>query len=191
MAVRHIDDVGRKNMQLCGFAAIAVLFLICGLGHDWFLGLSASAQSSVPLPVRQAIFLVLYSLTFSFSNFGPNTTTFLIPGEIYPSKVRATCHGFSAAMGKAGAAVGAFFFPSLLATDGLSTCMLACSGVAVAGAATTFLLTPAYDAADLVEEGAFLPLEHACLRSGPEEQALLGGGDTYRHYKYCKTYVLH
>lgn len=48
------------------------------------------------------------------SNFGPNTTTFVIPGEIYPAEVRATCHGISAACGKLGAATGAYFFPILL-----------------------------------------------------------------------------
>ncbi|KAF6156164.1 hypothetical protein GIB67_024134 [Kingdonia uniflora] len=39
-------------------------------------------------------FVVMYALTFFFANFGPN----------------ATCHGISAAAGKAGAMVGAFGF---------------------------------------------------------------------------------
>lgn len=46
-------------------------------------------------------------------DFGPNTTTFIIPAEIYPTDVRATCHGISAAFGKAGAAVGAAGFLKL------------------------------------------------------------------------------
>lgn len=42
------------------------------------------------------------SLNVLFSNFGPNTTTFIIPGEIFPPEVKATCHGLSAASGKLG-----------------------------------------------------------------------------------------
>ena len=33
-----------------------------------------------------------------------------IPAEIYPTEARATCHGISAAFGKAGAAIGAAVF---------------------------------------------------------------------------------
>jgi hypothetical protein len=44
-------------------------------------------------------------LTFFFSNFGPNTTTYVVPGEIFPTAIRATCHGLSAAAGKLGAIV--------------------------------------------------------------------------------------
>lgn len=35
-------------------------------------------------------------------NFGANATTFIIPGEVFPTKVRASAHGISAASGKAG-----------------------------------------------------------------------------------------
>jgi len=42
----------------------------------------------------------LIIIIISLSNFGPNTTTFVIPGEIFPAEVRATCHGLSAACGK-------------------------------------------------------------------------------------------
>ncbi|GFY84947.1 phosphate transporter 1;4 [Actinidia rufa] len=52
----------------------------------------------------------MYSLTFFFANFGPNATTFVVPAEIFPARLRSTCHGISAAAGKAGAIVGAFGF---------------------------------------------------------------------------------
>ncbi|GKU85756.1 hypothetical protein SLEP1_g381 [Rubroshorea leprosula] len=55
-------------------------------------------------------FLGMYSLTFFFENFGPNSTTFIVPAEIFPARLRSTCHGISAAAGKAGAIVGAFGF---------------------------------------------------------------------------------
>ncbi|PWA69444.1 phosphate transporter 1 [Artemisia annua] len=55
-------------------------------------------------------FVIMYSLTFFFANFGPNATTFVVPAEIFPARLRSTCHGISAAAGKAGAIVGAYGF---------------------------------------------------------------------------------
>jgi len=55
-------------------------------------------------------FVVMYGFTFFFANFGPNSTTFIVPVEIFPAHLRATCHGMSAAAGKAGAIVGTFGF---------------------------------------------------------------------------------
>ncbi|KAG8073476.1 hypothetical protein GUJ93_ZPchr0006g44137 [Zizania palustris] len=52
----------------------------------------------------------MYGFTFFFANFGPNSTTFIVPAEIYPARLRSTCHGISAAAGKAGAIIGAFGF---------------------------------------------------------------------------------
>uniref|UniRef100_A0A6N2N4Y4 Major facilitator superfamily (MFS) profile domain-containing protein n=1 Tax=Salix viminalis TaxID=40686 RepID=A0A6N2N4Y4_SALVM len=36
--------------------------------------------------------------------------TFAVPAEIFPARLRSTCHGISTASGKAGATVGAFGF---------------------------------------------------------------------------------
>jgi PHS family inorganic phosphate transporter-like MFS transporter len=55
-----------------------------------------------------ALFALLYALTFFFANFGPNSTTFVLPAELFPTRVRSTCHAISAASGKAGAIVAAF-----------------------------------------------------------------------------------
>ena len=53
----------------------------------------------------RAMFVALYCLANFFENFGPNTTTFIIPGEVFPTRYRATAHGISAASGKLGAVV--------------------------------------------------------------------------------------
>jgi PHS family inorganic phosphate transporter-like MFS transporter len=47
----------------------------------------------------------LYCLANFFQNFGPNVTTFVIPGEVFPTRYRSTAHGISAASGKLGAVV--------------------------------------------------------------------------------------
>ena len=63
------------------------------------------------LSENQIGFVVMYPFTFFFANFGPDSTIFIIPAEIFPPRLRSTCHGISAVAGKAGAIVEA--------TDGL------------------------------------------------------------------------
>ena len=64
-----------------------------------------------------AVFTILYGLTFFFANFGPNSTTFIVPAEIFPARLRSTCHGISAAAGKAGAIIAAFVFQKYTQDD--------------------------------------------------------------------------
>lgn len=54
-------------------------------------------------------------LRYFFSNFGPNSTTFILPSESFPWEVRSSLNGFCAAMGKFGAVVGSSMFLPLKA----------------------------------------------------------------------------
>ena len=56
-------------------------------------------------PELKKVFVFLYCLANFFQNFGPNTTTFVIPGEVFPTRYRSTAHGISAASGKFGAII--------------------------------------------------------------------------------------
>ncbi|VVA21937.1 PREDICTED: inorganic phosphate transporter [Prunus dulcis] len=97
--VAFIDRIGRFPIQLMGFFFMTVfMFALAIPYHHW------------TLKPNRIGFVVLYSLTFFFSNFGPNATTFVVPAEIFPARLRSTCHGISAAGGKAGAIVGGFGF---------------------------------------------------------------------------------
>jgi len=58
-------------------------------------------------------FVFLYCLANFFQNFGPNTTTFVVPGEVFPTRYRSTAHGISAASGKLGAIVAQVGFARL------------------------------------------------------------------------------
>jgi len=167
LCVMYMEKLGRKNVQVNGFLMMSILFLICGIGHDWLLEGGT---------MRKWLFMILYALTFLFSNFGPNTTTFVIPGEIYPAEVRATCHGFSAASGKLGAAAGAYFFPIVInasGENGLKNCMLLCSFVAILGAVVTTFFIPRYSGSDLEQEDVYLALEPSCLKPSKEDYSLL------------------
>ncbi|TFK40044.1 phosphate transporter [Crucibulum laeve] len=98
-----IDSWGRKPIQLMGFIMLTILFIIMGFGFD---KLNAT-------PSAGKAFVFLYCLANFFQNFGPNTTTFVIPGEIFPTRYRSTAHGISAASGKLGAIVAQVGFAQL------------------------------------------------------------------------------
>ncbi|EIW57720.1 inorganic phosphate transporter [Trametes versicolor FP-101664 SS1] len=95
-----IDRWGRKPIQFMGFAVLTVLFLIMGFAYERMNATSGG----------RAAFVVLYCIANFFENFGPNTTTFIIPGEVFPTRYRATAHGISAASGKFGAVVAQLAF---------------------------------------------------------------------------------
>ncbi|GLJ22733.1 hypothetical protein SUGI_0428300 [Cryptomeria japonica] len=93
-----IDHFGRRKIQFVGFFFMSVFFFALAIPCDqWF-------------NKRYGGFLVTYSLTFFFANFGPNTTTFIVPAKLFPTRLRSTCHGISVAAGKAGTIIGMFAF---------------------------------------------------------------------------------
>ncbi len=172
----YIDSFGRKNIQMLGFAMMCLLYLLCSYGHDFFM--ATDVDDPMGTWMRRSSYLLVYSLTFLFSNFGPNATSFVVPGEIYPAEVRATAHGLSAAFGKLGAACGAYFFPLFDYRESMRICAL----VAGLGVAVTYFFTPRYDAEDLRVEDTYIALEHECFR--PNEV-------TAEQYKKKKSGMIH
>ncbi|KAJ1270207.1 hypothetical protein BS78_06G036100 [Paspalum vaginatum] len=97
--VFFIDIIGRFFIQLGGFFFMTVFMLGLAIPyHHW------------TTPGHHVGFIVMYAFTFFFANFGPNSTTFIVPAEIFPARLRSTCHGISSAAGKSGAIVGSFGF---------------------------------------------------------------------------------
>jgi PHS family inorganic phosphate transporter-like MFS transporter len=126
VAALFVDKIGRKFLQFLGFAMMALMFAIL---------------ASVPsISDNVNWFLIVFGISFFFTNFGPNTTTFLIPSEIYPTSIRGKAHGLSAAIGKVGAFIGAFFLPFILQRFGLHFTMGLMAIVCVLGILTTFLV---------------------------------------------------
>eukprot|EP00050_Salpingoeca_kvevrii_P017880 m.68958 g.68958 ORF g.68958 m.68958 type:complete len:506 (+) comp7784_c0_seq1:169-1686(+) len=66
---------------------------------------------------------ILFSMVMFSINFGTNVATYVLPTEVFPAEIRSTCHGFSAASGKIGAAVGAFIYQPIVNAFGLATVM--------------------------------------------------------------------
>ncbi|KAF9818562.1 hypothetical protein IEO21_02667 [Rhodonia placenta] len=98
-----IDSWGRKPIQLMGFIMLTILFIIMGFGYDALTATSAGKKA----------FVFLYCLANFFENFGPNTTTFIVPGEAFPTRYRSTSHGIAAASGKLGAVISQVGFAQM------------------------------------------------------------------------------
>lgn len=128
VAALTIDRLGRKRVQFTGFAMMALSYGLLFL----FPALTQITWT----------FLLLYGLSYFFTEFGPNVTTFVIPAEIFPVAARTTAHGIAAATGKVGAFIGAFLFPLLLSNPAfkLPGTMGIAALVALAGFALTFIL---------------------------------------------------
>jgi MFS transporter, PHS family, inorganic phosphate transporter len=145
LAIARMDRIGHRRLQLIGFAAMGACFALIGL---------------VPgLTTAVAPFLLVYGISYFFTEFGPNVTTFVLPGELFPTRVRATGHGISAGIGKFGAFVGVFLFPVLQGSLGLRGTLLLTAGVSALGALLTLVLP----------EPAGLSLEEISGESGPGE----------------------
>jgi PHS family inorganic phosphate transporter-like MFS transporter len=85
-------------------------------------------------------FLLVYGVSYFFTEFGPNMTTFVMPSELYPVSMRTTGHGVSAGIGKLGAFIGVFLFPVLQTSLGLRGTLLLTAGVSALGFALTMVL---------------------------------------------------
>jgi PHS family inorganic phosphate transporter-like MFS transporter len=125
-AMLLMDTLGRKRIQLLGFAVMALSF--------GALALEPALRASLPA------FAIVFGVSYFFTEFGPNTTTFVYPVEVFPTAARTSGHGISAGVGKIGAFVGVFLFPILLAQHGGKDLALALGAAAVA-AVLGFVLT--------------------------------------------------
>jgi MFS transporter, PHS family, inorganic phosphate transporter len=126
LGIARIDRIGHRRLQLSGFAMMAVCF--------GFIAIVPGMTTMV------APFLAVYGLSYFFTEFGPNMTTFVMPSELYPVSMRATGHGISAGIGKLGAFIGVFLFPILQTALGLRGTLLLTACVSVAGALLTLVL---------------------------------------------------
>ncbi|KAI8997194.1 phosphate:H+ symporter [Pilobolus umbonatus] len=98
ISVFTIDKMGRKTIQIMGFIVLTCMFVILGFGYHAIISTST------------VLFIVLFTITQIFFNWGPNTTTFVVPGECFPTRYRSTAHGISAASGKMGSIVAQIGF---------------------------------------------------------------------------------
>ncbi|KAI1844388.1 hypothetical protein JX265_010181 [Neoarthrinium moseri] len=90
---------GRKMMQQVGFLMCFIMFVIPAFNYKYYTS-DAGVHS----------FMAMYFLSSFFNQFGPNSVTFLVAGEVFPTQIRASAHGFSACIGKAGALLASVLY---------------------------------------------------------------------------------
>jgi MFS family permease len=128
VAAAMIDRMGRKSIQVLGFAMMAVTF---------------AALAFIPNVEKLVLpFLILYGISYFFTEFGPNATTFVYPAELFPVMGRTTGHGIAASAGKLGGFVGVFLFPILMAWKGLLGAESVAALVSVLGILITVGMLP-------------------------------------------------
>jgi hypothetical protein len=90
---------GRKMMQQVGFFMCFIMFVIPAFNYYFY-------SHATGIHAFQA----MYFLSSFFNQFGPNSVTFLVAGEVFPTAVRASAHGFSACIGKSGALLASILY---------------------------------------------------------------------------------
>ena len=140
VAAAMIDRIGRKTIQILDFAMMAMSF---------------AAISAIP-GIEKLVypFLIVYGVSYFFTEFGPNATTFVYPAELFPVEARTTGHGIAAAAGKVGGSIGVFLFPILLSAGGLFAAESCAAAVSVLGLLVTVFMLPETKGEELSAEEA-------------------------------------
>ncbi|KZL21547.1 Major myo-inositol transporter IolT [Pseudovibrio axinellae] len=126
-AVLLADRVRRIPLQIWGFVGCAVGLVIACVGviSDGVVGFSM---------------LFAGLMVFNFMcNVGPNAQTYLLAGEVFPTRLRASGAGLAASCGKVGAVGSAFLFPTVLLALGLELFLLLLVATSLLGAFFTWV----------------------------------------------------
>jgi MFS family permease len=126
-AILLVDKVGRIRLQSVGFVGCAVGLVLAAL--------SIRSDGSNTMVLLFAGFMLFYFMT----NLGPNSMTYLLAGEVYPTAVRGKGAGFAASFAKIGAVLTAFLFPVLLQGIGTGMLLYILAGASLVGAAVTVI----------------------------------------------------
>lgn len=101
LAIVLVDRWGRIGLQVAGFAGCAAGLALAAWG----------CRSAVQAP---GLVIAGVGLFLFMTNAGPNATTYLLAGEVFPMAQRGQGAGLAAAAGKGGAVLAAFSLPELL-----------------------------------------------------------------------------
>lgn len=123
------DKLGRKYTMMIGFSGYLVFGLIIGCSYY---------KISKILP----LFVVFYGLMNSSGNFGPGNMLGLASSEAYATGVRGTFYGLSAAVGKAGAAIGTQVFTPIQKNLGKQWTFIIAAIIGVCGIIITYFFVP-------------------------------------------------
>lgn len=89
-----VNYVSRKTHFVWTTGILTILFAVTAVTVSQTYGTSSHVVS-----------MVFYALTQFMFNLGPNTLTFILAAEAFPTEFRGTCYGIAAAVGKVGAII--------------------------------------------------------------------------------------
>jgi MFS family permease len=127
VAYYSIDRIGRRQLQIVGFVGMAGLFAILALAGTG---------------INKFALLALFAGIQIFVNAGPNTTTWIVAAELFPTRLRASGQGGATAFSRIGAACGAFFLPVIDSRAGLSAAFAVVAVASVLAAIITVIYLP-------------------------------------------------
>ncbi|KAF3905003.1 hypothetical protein AA313_de0202649 [Arthrobotrys entomopaga] len=161
--IAFIEILGRKTIQIGGFLITALMF-----------GILAGDYNHIPTAGK----FVLFAFAQFFFNFGPNATTFIVPAEVFPSRVRGFAHGLSAAVGKCGAILSAILFNWLASYKiGLPNVLWIFFACNILGAVITFFFIPETKGrdADVVDYEEWLEANPGAVLESRRVEGMAGG----------------
>jgi MFS transporter, putative metabolite transport protein len=121
------DRVGRIRLQIIGFIGCAAGLALAALSGD-FSGTT-----------RMVLIFSGFMLFNFMTNLGPNAQTYLLAGEVFPTRIRGKGAGLAAAIAKIGAVLTAFLFPILIADIGTSALLCGLIVASLLGAVLTYM----------------------------------------------------
>lgn len=141
---------GRKWMMIIGFLADFICFVIPAFSYNYYTHAGVHK------------FQAMYFISSFFQQFGPNCVTFIVAAEVYPTAIRATAHGFSAAWGKLGALMVAILYNYI----DIQTRFYVVPWFGLAGVIITYVWMPDTTGLDLKEQER----RWAYIRAGREHE---------------------
>jgi len=123
-----VEKLGRIRLQIIGLAGMFIGLLILAAA-----GVSMGSNGATSLYLVIPGF-VLFNLLM---NMGPNATTFILPAELFPTKLRASAHGLATSSAKFGAALGIFILPIIKDAIGLPAALISLAEFVLIGLVVT------------------------------------------------------
>lgn len=120
-----IERMGRRRQLIGPFWIMAAALLVVGIWAE-----------------APALVIVACFALFSFFNALAGNLTAVYPIEIFPTTVRSSGVGVTAAFSRVGAAVGTFLLPVGIATIGIGSSMLIAAALCVLGAVISQVMAP-------------------------------------------------
>jgi putative MFS transporter len=119
-----VDRFGRMRLQILGFLGGAFgLLVVAAASHYGSEGLYGVAAG-----------LTIYQI----SNFaGPGITSWILPVELFPTRIRATAQGVSTAVAHSGGLLAAVIVPLAIHLFGIAATILVLAGTALGGSILT------------------------------------------------------